>query len=100
LTALVHAVICFRLLILTKVKNSKSQLLFSIAKPVFGQAHFLPAALLSVLAQTSRYQLAVMDATPDFSVQTALKDYSLQRPESARGLLPETAPSPDRPVSE
>lgn len=61
---------------MTKVKNSKSQLLFSIAIPVFGQAHFLPAALSSVLAQTSRYQLAVMDATPDFSVQTVLKDYS------------------------
>ena len=54
----------------------KSQLLFSIAMPVLGQACFLPTALLSVQAQTARFQLAVMDATPDNSVQDILKNYS------------------------
>ena len=54
----------------------KSQLLFSIALPVLGQASFLPTALSSIQVQTGRFQLAVMDATPDSSVQTVLKNYS------------------------
>lgn len=45
---------------------------FSIAIPVFGQANFLPSALSSIKAQTSALQLAVMDATPDNSVQQVL----------------------------
>jgi len=60
----------------TKVENQKSQMLFSIAIPVFGQAHFLSTALSSVLAQTGRFQLSVMDATPDSSVQSVLSNYS------------------------
>ena len=54
----------------------KSELLFSIALPVFGQANFLPTALSSIQVQTGRFQLAVMDATPNNSVQMVLKDYS------------------------
>jgi glycosyltransferase involved in cell wall biosynthesis len=54
----------------------KSQLLFSIALPVFGQANFLPTALTSIQVQTGRFQLAVMDATPNNSVQIVLKNYS------------------------
>jgi glycosyltransferase involved in cell wall biosynthesis len=48
---------------------------FSIAIPVFGQAHFLPTALASIRAQTSSFELAVMDATPDDSVQEVLDNY-------------------------
>jgi len=54
----------------------KSQLLFSIALPVFGQANFLPTALTSIQVQTGLFQLAVMDATPNNSVQIVLKNYS------------------------
>ncbi|NKB77834.1 MAG: glycosyltransferase [Gammaproteobacteria bacterium] len=57
-------------------KRLTPQLLFSIAIPVLGQANFLPTALSSVQVQTRRFQLAVMDATPDSSVQDILKDYS------------------------
>ena len=48
---------------------------FSIAIPVFGQANFLPSALSSIKAQNSALQLAVMDATPDNSVQQVLDAY-------------------------
>lgn len=46
---------------------------FSIAIPVFRQAEFLPTALASIRAQTSQFQLSVMDATPDNSVQEVLE---------------------------
>lgn len=41
MTALVHAANSFKLLILTKEKNSKSQLFFSMTISVFGWAHSL-----------------------------------------------------------
>lgn len=43
--------------------------------PIFGQAQFLPTALASIRAQTSCFELAVMDATPNDSVQDVLDDY-------------------------
>ena len=43
--------------------------------PVLGQADFLPIALSSIQAQTCPYQLAIMDATPDNTVQDVLKKY-------------------------
>ncbi len=49
---------------------------FSIAMPVYGQAGFLPSALTSLLAQTSPMQIAVMDATPDESVQQVLEHFA------------------------
>ena len=48
---------------------------FSIAIPVFGQAGFLPSALESIRVQAQDVQLAVMDATPDDSVQKVLENY-------------------------
>lgn len=51
-------------------------MIFSIAVPVFKQAEFLPTALASITAQSSSYQLAVMDATPDDSVQKVLAGYA------------------------
>lgn len=48
---------------------------FSIAIPVFRQAEFLPTALESLRAQEAALQLAVMDATPDDSVQRVLDGY-------------------------
>lgn len=51
-------------------------MLFSIAVPVMGQANFLRTALASIQAQTCHLQLAVMDATPDGSVQDVLNNYS------------------------
>lgn len=48
---------------------------FSIAIPVFRQAEFLPTALASIRAQTSQFQLSVMDATPDDSVQEVLENH-------------------------
>lgn len=49
---------------------------FSIAIPVRGQSRFLPTALASVAAQSATVQLAVMDATPDDSVQKVLERHS------------------------
>lgn len=51
-------------------------MIFSVAIPVFKQAEFLPTALASLMAQSSEFQLAVMDATPDDSVQKVLAAYS------------------------
>jgi glycosyltransferase involved in cell wall biosynthesis len=48
---------------------------FSIAIPVYRQANFLPSALESICVQRSEVQLAVMDATPDDSVQKVLDTY-------------------------
>ena len=49
---------------------------FSIAIPVYRQANFLPSALESIRVKARDVQLAVMDATPDDSVQKVLDDYS------------------------
>lgn len=48
---------------------------FSLAIPVYGQANFLPAAIESIRVQARDVQLAVMDATPDDSVQKVLENY-------------------------
>ena len=42
---------------------------FGIAVPVFSQAEFIGEALRSIALQCGGFQLAVMDATPDDSVQ-------------------------------
>jgi glycosyltransferase involved in cell wall biosynthesis len=47
-------------------------MLFSIAIPVRGQADLLPTALASIEAQSAQIEVAVMDATPDSSVQRVL----------------------------
>tara|TARA_S200000501_G_scaffold320790_1_gene315879 strand:- start:2319 stop:3416 length:1098 start_codon:yes stop_codon:yes gene_type:complete len=49
---------------------------FSIAIPVFGQQKYIPTALKSIQAQNVEYELAVMDATYDNSVQVILDQYS------------------------
>lgn len=43
--------------------------------PVLGQADFISTALASIKAQMSNYQLAVLDATPDGSVQEVLQNF-------------------------
>jgi hypothetical protein len=43
------------------------------AIPVLGQAQFLPTALAGLDAQEAEFELAVMDATSDDSVQFVLK---------------------------
>jgi glycosyltransferase involved in cell wall biosynthesis len=48
------------------------QVVFSIALPVVGQTRFLPDALTSIAVQTVPLQVAVMDATPDDSVQRVI----------------------------
>ena len=48
---------------------------FSIAMPVYGQQQFIITALNSIRAQSVHFELAVMDATPDSSVQKILDDY-------------------------
>lgn len=48
---------------------------FSIAIPVYGQEQFLRFALDSIWVQTADVQIAVMDATPDDSVQAVLEKY-------------------------
>jgi glycosyltransferase involved in cell wall biosynthesis len=58
------------------VNNFKSQVHFSIAIPVLGQAEFLQTALSSIQVQAGCFQLAVMDATSDSSVQIILQNYS------------------------
>lgn len=47
----------------------------SLAIPVFRQENFLPSAMESILVQQENVQLAVMDATPDDSVQEVLNHY-------------------------
>jgi glycosyltransferase involved in cell wall biosynthesis len=49
--------------------------MFSLALPVRYHANFLPFALESVRAQCADIQVAVMDATPDQSVQKVLERY-------------------------
>lgn len=49
---------------------------FSIAIPVLGQQGYLPTALKSIRVQHAQYELAVMDATPDGSVQAILDHYA------------------------
>lgn len=48
---------------------------FSISIPVYQQAEFLPTALKSLRCQAADFQLAVLDATPDDSVQQVLTPY-------------------------
>jgi glycosyltransferase involved in cell wall biosynthesis len=48
---------------------------FSIAIPVCGHANYLPSSLESIRVQASEFQVAVMDATPDDSVQAVLSKY-------------------------
>lgn len=48
---------------------------FSISMPVYGQAHFIETALKSLRCQTEPLQLAILDATPDDSVQKVLQNY-------------------------
>jgi hypothetical protein len=55
-----------------KTNFGASKMVYSIAIPVLGQASFLSTALSSIQAQTCRFQLAVMDATPKHSVQDVL----------------------------
>ncbi len=50
-------------------------MVFSVALPVLNQAAFIRTALASLSAQPSGFQLAVMDATPDNSVQDVLATY-------------------------
>jgi len=52
-----------------------TQPLFSIAIPVYEQAQFIPTALKSIQAQSVDYQLAIMDATPDDSVQKIINQF-------------------------
>jgi len=48
---------------------------FSIAIPIYQQANFLPSALESIRVQARDVQVAVMDATPDDSVQLVSEKY-------------------------
>ncbi len=50
-------------------------MIFSLAVPVFHHANFLPFALESIRGQRSDIRVAVMDATPDESVQKVLERY-------------------------
>jgi len=50
--------------------------LISIAIPVYGQQQFIATALESVRCQSVSYEVAVMDATPDDSVQMILDQYA------------------------
>lgn len=49
---------------------------FSISIPVLGQERFVEHALKSIKVQKAAYQVAVMDATPDDSVQRVLGRYA------------------------
>jgi len=51
-------------------------LIFSISVPVDGQAEFLPHTLESIRCQPVEVELAVLDATPDDSVQKVLSSYT------------------------
>ena len=59
-----------------KTNIGSSKMVYSIAIPVLGQAKFLSTALSSLQAQTCPFQLAVMDATPNHSVQDVLENYT------------------------
>lgn len=59
-----------------KTNIGSSKMVYSIAIPVLGQANFLSTALSSIQAQTCRFQLAVMDATPNHSVQDVLENFA------------------------
>lgn len=48
---------------------------FSISIPVCGQAEFFKTTMDSLRCQTEPFELAVLDATPDNSIQTILKPY-------------------------
>jgi glycosyltransferase involved in cell wall biosynthesis len=48
---------------------------FSISTPVYKQAHFIATAMQSLRVQKARFDLAVLDATPDDSVQQAISPY-------------------------
>lgn len=49
---------------------------FSISIPVFRQAQFIRFALESIAVQSVDVEVAVMDATPDDSVQAVLREYT------------------------
>lgn len=49
---------------------------FSISIPVFQQAHYISSALESLSVQAVNAEVAILDATPDDSVQAVLKPYS------------------------
>lgn len=49
--------------------------MFSISVPVYGQAHVIKTTLESIKVQSVPYELAVLDATPDDSVQQVLEGY-------------------------
>lgn len=53
----------------------RGTMVFNIALPVLGQQEFLSTALRSIAAQRASYELAVLDATPDDSVQSMLKEF-------------------------
>jgi glycosyltransferase involved in cell wall biosynthesis len=59
-----------------KTNFGASKMVYSIAIPVLGQASFLSTALSSIQAQTCRFQIAVMDATQNHSVQDVLENYT------------------------
>jgi glycosyltransferase involved in cell wall biosynthesis len=48
---------------------------FSISLPVYKQEEFITTALESLRCQTVPFELAVLDATPDNSIQTILQNY-------------------------
>ena len=48
---------------------------FAISIPTFGQANFLSSALESLRVQSFGVNLAIMDATPNDSVQQVIKGY-------------------------
>ena len=50
-------------------------MIFSISVPVCGHAEFLPHTLESIRCQPAEIELAVLDATPDDSVQKVLSTY-------------------------
>ncbi len=51
-------------------------MIFSISVPVYGHAEFLPHTLESIRCQPTEVELAVLDATPDDSVQKVLSNYT------------------------
>ena len=51
-------------------------MIFSISVPVYGHAEFLPHTLKSIRCQPVEVELAVLDATPDDSVQRVLSTYT------------------------
>jgi len=57
------------------MSRSPADITFSIATPICGQAEFLPTALASLLVQHMPFEWAVLDATPDDSVQRVLANH-------------------------